>query len=323
MSMVPAGQAGLPARPEGLEDFETSDQVLPIIRIDHKHSSGAPVFVDQLSNEFYPELDAVLLGLIKQRILWPAELPDDGKGVWLCRSYEFKEGHPTREGKETFPWDASGFDQATYPEGTSLPCANCKLKEWDTHPSRNAPWCSAQYTFAMMLQNAEGNFYPSLLQIQRSALKPANAYLSSFANAGTPLFTVFSHLTLESHKKGNNVYGVPKFSKGPETPAEAHQIFGQNYRSVRDYLQTPFSGTEEEEAELPPAETPVSAPAAAAPAAPPTPTPAAAPVGGIVPPPAPAQATAPASAPAEAPGAAPVSVPAGASAADDDEELPF
>jgi hypothetical protein len=189
-----------------------------------------------------------------------------------------------------------------------------------------------------MLQNEDGGFYPSLLQVQRSALKPANSYLSSFVNAGNPLFTAFTTVTLETHKKGQNVYGVPKFVKGDDTPKEAHTIFAENYRSVRTYLQTPFSGSDEEVGEeLPMEETPVQvqqAPAqpAAAPAA--APAPQAAPVAAAAPAEAPVAASAgvaPAAAPAPlgsagvAP-AAPVAAPVAASAPaapQDDDGIPF
>lgn len=352
MSMVPHTPAGGLARPEGLEDFEVSDQVLPTIRINHARTEG-PCYEDALSGQQYENLVCVLLGLIKQRILWPPELSND-KASWLCRSYNFTEGHPTRgntDSAKNFPWEAAGFTPTE--EGT-LPCANCKLKDWDTHPSRNAPWCSAQYTFAIMLLNDKGQFFPSLLQVQRSALKPANMYISSFANRSEPLFTVFTELTLSVERKGTNTYGVPKFTQRDATPEDAQQLFAQNYRAIREYIQTPYSASDEEDsgAELPmetqvPDPTPPAAPAPVAPVAPapapvveqpapvtapapavaPAPATAPAPSGIAAAAPAPTVAPAPATAPAPtaepAPAPAPAVVGAAPPAPAEDDDLPF
>lgn len=241
-SNLPAIQNPL-ARPEGLEDFDTRDQVMPVLKINHKDA----VFEDGLSGQEFKELNVVIAGLVKQRVLWPAQMKESEGGQAdppLCRSYDFHEGHPSmpkvlENGQEweRFPWDAvqSVFVQGQRP----LPCAECPLKEWNTHPTREAPWCSEQHTFALLFENEEGGFVPSLLSVQRSGLKSSRQYLSSFANAGTPLFTVRTKLTLEERKMGANPFAVPKFSRQGETDPDDHPIFSSMYRSMRDFLQTP------------------------------------------------------------------------------------
>ena len=227
------------ARPEGLEDFGTEDQVMPYMRIAHKEGH----FVDSLSNAEYGELNAVLLGLIKGRILWPAEVADAGDAdPPLCRSYDFNVGYPSKPEKlpngqeyERFPWEASGFPQGA----PQLPCGQCPLKEWGSHPTRDAPWCSEQHTFAMLLPTEDGNFVPCLFQLQRSGLKPSRQYLSSFANSNQPLFTVFTKLTLDRRKKGSNDFCVPKFANIGNTDVEHHEMFSNMYRSIREFLTTP------------------------------------------------------------------------------------
>lgn len=332
--IVPASQ--VPAipnplnRPEGLEDFDTRDQVMPTWRINHHDAK----FVDTLSGAEYDELNVVLLGLVKGRVLWPAAVQAEGSGeLPLCRSYDFSTGHPhllDSDGDpkpDRFPWAASGFSQTSEP----LPCSSCKLKDWGTHPTRDAPWCSEVHTFSLALPGAEeGTFIPSLLQIQRSSLKSSRTYCSSFAGRGEPLFTVWTNLTLDKRKMGNNPYCVIQFKEIQKTNAEDHPFFSASYRGIREYLTTPRGREEEDSTDLPVTEQqqstvvsqpepqaqpqvvsePVTAPAT------PAPVPAAAP--------APPQPTATQPAPAAPAPAAPTPVPEPAPAAQSGStELPF
>lgn len=321
-----AGGLAVPStRPEGLEDFSMSDQTVPVLRIDHKNC----LFEDVLSGQKFSEVNVILLGLIKQRVLWKAEVTDE-KSFPLCRSYNFNEGHPRTDAesaKDNFPWEASKFDPASNP-GT-LPCASCALKDWGTHPNRDAPWCSAQHTFALLVPLAEGKgFAPMLFQLQRSSLKPSNKYLSAFANKQEALFTVTTNIKLEAKRRGTNDYAVPTFMAGAETEKSLHAYFSQSYRDVRAFLQTPRSWDEddgeEDEGVTVSVETP--APEAAAPAAPepapapappaaPEPAPAAAPAPEPPPAPAPEPVAEPPAAPAPAPAPALGMVPAAAPAA--------
>lgn len=270
---------------EGLEDFDTADMVMPTLRINHDET----VFEDGLSGEKFPELEVVLLGLIKQRVLWEAEV-SEGKQGPLCKSYDFSVGRPDLK---RFPWQAAGFapDQAE-----SLPCASCNLKEWGSHPNRDTPWCSEQHTFALLMPVGDDGMAPALLTVQRSAIKPSKTYLTSFARSQTPLFTVRTKISLDGRRRGTVNFAVPKFVRGAGTDQGDWAWYAEQYRTIRDFVQTPRDGEED-------GQTPVAPPAgsAAAPAAPaPAPAPAA------------AQA-APAPAPAPAPAAAPV----------DDDDLPF
>lgn len=249
MSLTPS--SSVPATPDGgvlgLEDVAASDLVMPTLRIDHREG----VYVNQLTDEKFAELDVILLGLVKQRVLWSAEIADAGlKERPLCRSYNFSEGHPQAE---KFPWEASGF---TEQEGT-LPCASCKLKEWGTHPTRGAPWCSEQHTFGMLLED-NGEFSPILFSVQRSGIKESRTYVSAFHNAHTPMFTVRTKMTLESRKKGSNPYSVPHFSRGAATEESDYPNFANMYRSIREFLQTPWSGNDEDGAVVAESDDPVT-----------------------------------------------------------------
>lgn len=276
-SQVPATQQDVNlGAPEGLEDFGTEDRVMPMLRINHQNAK----FVDALSNQEYDSLDVILLGLVKQRVLWPAQMKaEEDSEPPLCRSYNFKEGHPARpeilaNGTEydRFPWDATQFTKG---ESEILPCTQCPLKDWGSHPTRDAPWCSEQHTFALVIPQEDGNMVPCLFQIQRSGLKPSRQYLSSFANANQPLFTVHTKITLEAKKMGSNPFAVPKFSRSGAVDEGYFPEFSTMYRNIREYLQTPRTRDEDEaddgmttEVQTPVAQAPQQAPTPPAPAAP-------------------------------------------------------
>lgn len=226
---------------EGMEDFDESDMAMPRIKIDH----GTATYQDSLSNQAYAELNVVLLGLVKQRILWPAEMGEE-KSAPLCKSVNFVEGRPD---VANFPWDKSGFDAP--PAGSTdiaLPCDDCQLKEWGSNPKNDTPWCSEQYTFAALMPiNGDIDFgaTPVVLTVQRSAIKPCKRYLTSFARARTPLYTCFTSMTLEARKKGTVNFAVPKLVKGAETPTALWPEFAAQYRSIRDFLQSERSDQDE------------------------------------------------------------------------------
>lgn len=263
--------------PEGLEDFDQSDMTIPMLKIDHDKA----VIVDGLSNQEYDSLDLICVGLIKQRVLWQAEIQDNDTP--LCRSYNFKIGKPDAD---RFPWKASGFTPDA--DTDELPCENCKLQVWGSHPQREIPWCSEQHTYAVLQPLGEDNWAPALFTIQRSALKPSNAYLTSFIRAKEPLYVCHTRISLDGQRRGNVDFAIPKFSRGPETDQSMWPFYADTYRNIRSFVQTPRIRTADGEIEqttgtaaAPAATTPVADPTAtpAAPpqAAPPTPEPAAAP----------------------------------------------
>lgn len=294
--IVPAGQQAMEQYSDdmsGLEDFDQSDMVMPTVKIDHPTGS----FVDGLSNQTYKELDCVVLGLVKQRVLWHPDV-DDSKDPPLCRSLDFQIGRPR---VEVFPWEPSGFASAVGApeEGMTLPCASCQLKDWGTHPKQDVPWCSEQHTYVVLMRTEDGDDVPGVVTFQRSGIKPSKTYLTSFARSKTPIFTVRTHIKLEMNKRGTVTYSVPKFTRGAATDQSEWAGYSENYRSIREFLQTPRVNVQEDD--IDPAGTSVAVTPTAAPA-PRVATPAAAP----------------------APAAAPVVPPAaGTSGPVDDDDLPF
>lgn len=304
--------------PEGLEDIAPSDLVMPTIQIDHKKG----VFVDKLSNEEFDQLIGVMLGLVKQRVLWDAEVKDDA--FPFCRSYNFTVGHP--DVKE-FPWGAvsSVFTPpAADAEGITLPCENCPLKDWGSHPKNDTPWCSEQHTFPILrvVQGGDGPMLmPALFTVQRSAIKPSKTYMSSFVNKNLPLFSVYTTITLEQRRRGQVDFAVPKFAQGEPTEQSQYPLFSKTYRDIRTFVQTPRVPTEETETAEP-----TAAPAPAAPTPAPAAEPAPAPAATAAAPPPPAATPAPAAAPTAAPEPTPAPAaapPAAPAPAADDDDLPF
>lgn len=223
-----------PDMDDGLEDFGTTDMVMPRLNIDHDEA----VFVDTLTGEKFENLRVVLLGLVKQRILWGAEVDDGDKP--LCKAYTFDFGHPDTG---NFPWKASGFDKSEFPgEDVTLPCAECALKEWDSHPTRKTPWCSEQYTLPLLMEvpdrDGEGMRFaaPAILTLQRSGIKPARAYFSAFKRAGTPLFVNVTEMTLKPNRKGSVDFATPQFTRKEETERESWPDYSGHYTQIRGFL---------------------------------------------------------------------------------------
>lgn len=238
---VPASQSDVV---EGLEDVTSDDLVMPRLVIDHKKGK----YVDSLSAEEFDSLEVVMLGLVKQRILWPAEIGEN-KEAPLCRSYEFEFGHPDPTNTARFPWKASGFSLADYQDDApQLPCNSCKLQEWGSHPKLDRPWCAEQHVFVIM-QPAGESWTPSILTLQSTGIKPSKAYITSFQRSRSPLFTVTTHLSLSLQRRGTVEYAVPILGRGRPTDEADHPEFIENYRRIRQFLQTPrveVTGTEDE-----------------------------------------------------------------------------
>lgn len=325
----------------GLEDFNPSDASIPRLIIEHVDG----VFKDSTTEEEFQQIDCILLGLVKQRLMWPAEQGEgDTKDSPLCKSPDFNLGFPLLDEEKKlseekrFPWNASNFEPANLlaPEGTSekaLPCATCRFKEWNTDPKGNKPWCSEEWTVPLLYW-ANDMWNPAIIGFHRSGLKAAKKYIGAFANRKLPLFTAITTLGLDQQKRGNVRYCLPVFTRKGESDATEWLDYRQDFLGIQEYLKAfpanrddsastateniednAWTGeTVEAEVATPAAPTPPAAPAQpAAPAAPAAPTPPAQPAAPVAQP-APAAPTPPAAPVATAPVEAPV---------DDDDEPPF
>lgn len=248
----------------GLEDFDETDIIMPRIDIDHQ----AGVFIDTLSRQTFAELDCVVLGLVKNRVMWDKEVVENQPP--LCQSLDFDHGRPS----DKFPWNDQrvGFIKEDLPEGEQqiLDCHSCPFKEWGSHPTRDVPWCSEAHTYVIAMPTPDGQSYsPAILTIKSSALTGSKAFLSSFVRDHTPTFVCKTKIGLDQRQKGSVKFAVPKFTRGEATDPAFFQSFAQQFRSTRSFLHTPRSLVADEDEvpmEAPPAAGPPPASAAAAPA---------------------------------------------------------
>lgn len=263
---------------EGLEDFDESDMIMPTLRLGANQNAG--YIIDGLSGQRYPGdpgIEVIVLGIVKQRILWPPEI-GEAKEDPMCKSYEFAHGFPDPDQPARFPWAASGFiaPQMGAPAPV-LTCEDCKLKEWGSHPKTDTAWCTEQHTY-VILQQVNEILAPAILTLQRTGIKPSKAYMSSFARTQTPMFVTTTRITLSVQRRGSVDYSVPILTRGNPTSPEMFPDFAAQYRRIRSVLHTPRSGNPDEVPVAAPVNTntytsqpaPAPQPAAQAPAVPPT-----------------------------------------------------
>lgn len=239
--LVPAGQSMVPAI-DGLEDVVAEDLGIPRITLDH----NGGLFVDQMAGTKYEELDAIVLAQVKQRVLWPQNMDDDENAVPLCKSNDHKTGRPDNV---NFPWDATQWEAPEEDAVIELPCAECSLKDWDSHPDGSGkPWCNEQFTFPMLLLTGEEGYYsPAFFTVQRSALQAAKSYVGGFVRDRMPMYSVWTHFTLEHKKRGRNKYVVPQYERSEATPEEDWPNFSAQGKAMRTYLHNARGGASEGE----------------------------------------------------------------------------
>ena len=238
----------------GLEDFGMEDAVIPRLSIVHREGQ----FKDSLSNEQFDTLKVIILGLVKQRVLWHPTVDD---GDWpMCRSTNHETGFPNvsddQPKEKRCPWKDSGFDPKDYPADSDdlirLPCSGCSLKEWGSHPDGKRPYCSEQFTLPVLYDPREDeNYVPAIMTFQKTGLKPLKAYLSSFARSRNAAFQAITEIGLDLNKRGSTEYSVPWFRRVGNTDETNWREFSTNYRTMRDFLTADPGGRDEEEGGTP------------------------------------------------------------------------
>lgn len=292
MTVEPRPEGGAVANPDdyadiGLEDVGVSDVVIPRLQIIHDEA----LIKNNLSSETFDKLDVILLGLVKQRVMWDEEVGVAGSRP-LCKSPDFEHGFPNLADDvpkdKRFDWSQSNFNPEDFPPEkglngmVTLPCAQCVFKEWDKQGWKNPP-CAEQHTYPLLYTTDEGESWaPALFTTQKTGIKPSRQYISSFAQTKTPMFTVHTELSLVLQSRGTVKYSTPSFKRKGQTERENWTEYGNQYRSIREFIrQAPRRQDDEEEPaassneNTPPAATPAATPAAAPAAAPAAPAPAA------------------------------------------------
>lgn len=224
----------------GLEDLTVEDLKLARMIIDQK----AGVFRDTLSGAEFTSLHAVMLGLVKQRVLWAPTVEDDS--MPLCKSTNNIDGYPTtwEKAQKNFPWQASGWQMSDFPQDdlgrTVLPCGSCRFTQWKTHPDGKKPWCSIQHAVPMVYSEVGGVPYAqAVFTFQRSSLNSSQAYFAGFAHKGMPAFSSMCEITLNKQRRGQNDYYVPIVRVIGATDQADWPRYSEDYRTMRDFLTRP------------------------------------------------------------------------------------
>lgn len=231
----------------GLEDVGVGDLVLPRLQIVHDEGR----FRDNLSKQEYDVLDAIFLGLVKQRILWHDTVDEGDKP--MCKSPDFEHGFPNVDDdtpkNKRFPWDTSNFNPADFPPSNgigglvTLPCASCSLKEWGD--DRQPPPCAEQHTFPILYNINSGQdgvepiWTAALFTTQKTGIKPSRQYISSFAQSRQPMFTVVTRLSLTQQSRGTVKFSVPRFQRLGASDSELWSEYAEQYVTIRDYIRQP------------------------------------------------------------------------------------
>ena len=245
MTIQPTDPSNTVALPDnfntGLDEFDSNDATIPRLQIQHHDGK----FKDSLSNEEFEKVDVIILGLVKQRILWDAIMDEEDKPV--CKSTNHHDGYPQlvaeEKGQKLFPIEKSGFDLKDYPPDengdVALPCAGCALKEWGSHPDGKKPYCSEQYTLPVLYAPTDGVWVPALMTFQKTGLKPLKSYLTGFSRSKTPAFQAITQIGLDLRSFANNPFCVPNFKKVGETDMEDWIGYSTSYEGIAEFLRMP------------------------------------------------------------------------------------
>lgn len=225
----------------GLEDFGPEDLKLARLVIDMDKG----VLKDSLSGTEYEKVHAITLGVIKQRVMWAANL-DDGDSNPLCKSTDFSTGYPTTWDKPAanFPWGASGWVASEFPKDdvgrTVLPCNSCRFTQWKTHPDGKKPWCSTQHAVPLLYGDpGDDPYIQAVFTFQRSSISASQAYFAGFMQKNMPAFSAKCEITLKQMTRGKNTYYVPVLRVIGQTDQSSWPELSENYMTMRSFLTRP------------------------------------------------------------------------------------
>lgn len=254
MTVEPASKSSVPAIDEdmetGLEDFGVGDAVVPRLSIVHKEAE----FRDSLSGMQFTKVRVIILGLVKQRILWSTDIEENSAP--MCKSPDHKTGFPNVSDDvprdRRFPWDKSGFRPADFPAdedgNVRLPCDGCQLKEWGSHPDGKRPYCTEQFTLPVMYDPYENDSWvPAIMTFQKTGIKPVRSYLTSFARSQNPAYTAFTEISLNLQHRGQTDYSVPSFKRVGDTEPDFYREYSTSFTTLKRFLQAAPQHTDEEQ----------------------------------------------------------------------------
>lgn len=235
----------------GLEDLDASDLRLPRLSIDHENGG----YIDSLNPQnVMPEIQVIPLGLVKQRVMWPATMTDDnGDANPMCKSTDYAVGYPnmtSTDRRELFPWDAVGWNPNDFPKDdvnrTVLPCNSCRLKEWGSHPDGKKTWCTEQHAIVLLYAPVDPTVHlqqePSMLALftaQRSSINASKGFFAGIVRQNKPAFAFRARWTLRKEQRGKNTYYVPLMAIIGATDPDRYSDYARPYIEVRTFITQP------------------------------------------------------------------------------------
>lgn len=235
---------------DGLADISGSDLALPRLSIVHKHAT----FKDSVTKNEFTTLNAVFLGVIKQRVMWDNEVEDGDKPQ--CKSPDFETGFPQMrtdiDEDKQFPWADSNFLKVNFTPNDAgrieLPCETCSFQQWTRKGAKSVkPRCSEQFTMPLYyFLEDDPSAYPAIISFQRTGAKPARTFAGSFKAQRQPMFTVMSTVTLTAESRGSVEYCTPDFRRGAQTSPDRWREYSEMYRGIRDMLRQPPRGEDDD-----------------------------------------------------------------------------
>lgn len=198
--------------PQGFENFDPTDLVLPRLKITQAISgcvtegtAKAGQFFAALTQEVMdPPIEIVLLGMRKRRVMW------DKRGeTILCRSMDSK-------------WKFDG----------SLKCQDCPNEQWGEN--NEPPKCTFTYDYPILLRATEQPMIFSLSSTAMNAARKLNTMAQVAIDPKTKKRLAIyerSYITsLKQMEDGSKRWFVPDFKPGT-------QISGDELQQVQNWFQ--------------------------------------------------------------------------------------
>lgn len=247
--VVLPGQAASVVLPEGidgdlgLEDVGIEEIPTPRIRIRHRHG----VYKDSQTGVETPVFNAIILGLVKQRVMFSKVVKGDADDVPQCKSVNYQLGMPNvdPQSRNLFPWADSPWNpnEVSIDPGTGrvlLQCTACPFKDWTgPYGNQEPPACNEVWNLVIMYDPyGNGQAQPAFLAIKKTGLKNVRAHIAKYKQSKTPMFVDVVQFSLEEQIRGDNAYQMPVINVIGQTDPSAYLSYAENFKALRGFITT-------------------------------------------------------------------------------------
>lgn len=220
--------------PVGLGDMNAGDLSIPRLQIINK----AGLFKDSLSNTEFKQIPTIILGLVKQRTLWPDKVGTTTSKP-MCRSNDFEIGFVNmKQPDHPFPWAQSGLGQQHVlprEDGQlTFKCSDCSLKTWK---GQEKPPCNEVWTIPLLMDPYQnGSWVPAVLNLSKTNIPLIKKYLGGFVATNDAAFTAVTWMELQLLKRGDNDYSNIVLKRGEKTDSGMWGEWTDLYMEMREFL---------------------------------------------------------------------------------------